>query len=287
VAEACQNFAPDAVVHLAARTDMDGQSVEAYAVNRLGTLSVIEAARRQPSIERLFLVSSQFVHQNEQGPAHDEDYAPHTCYGASKVESERLIRGANLHCHWTIIRPTNVWGPWHPRYPDEVWRIIRRGLYFHPGRKPVIRSYGYVGNVVFQMIKMLKAPAETVDRKVFYVGDEPIDVFNWVEGFAQCLNGRGVRVAPRPFVWSLALTGEVCKCLGVPAPLTLSRYRSMVTDNPAPMAATFAAFGSPPYRLQAAIEETVLWLRRQDPEFWGPPTSHGSPKRHCSPSAKH
>ena len=31
---------------------------------------------------------------------------------------------------------------------NEAWLVIKRGLYLHPGGKPVIRSYGYVGNIV-------------------------------------------------------------------------------------------------------------------------------------------
>src|SRR5436190_10662906 len=128
---------PTHVIHLAARTDIDGKALLDYAVNIQGTSNVLNAIKRAGTVNRLIVASTQFVHQFHGQPAHDQDYAPHTVYGQSKVEMEKLTRAAELHCIWTIIRPTNIWGPWHPRYPHEFWRVIAQRKYLHPGRKKV------------------------------------------------------------------------------------------------------------------------------------------------------
>ena len=183
---------PHAVVHLAARTDCDeGTTVEAgYQVNTTGTSNVLDAVAASSSVERVVITSTQYVSGPEHRPEHDEDYGPHTVYGTSKVETERLTRARNLSVPWTLIRPVNIWGPWHERYRREFWRVARRGWYVHPAGPPVLRTYGYVGNVVWQIGRILNAPTGLVDRRVFYVGDPPIDVFQWADGFCRALRGR-------------------------------------------------------------------------------------------------
>ena len=122
---------------------------------------------RRPSVERVIITSSQFVCAPGRLPENDTDYFPETVYGQSKVVTEKLTREANLPCCWTIIRPTNIWGPWHMRYRREFWRVVERGLYVHPGREPVIRCYGYVKNVAHQIRKIFKPMSILSAAKLF------------------------------------------------------------------------------------------------------------------------
>jgi nucleoside-diphosphate-sugar epimerase len=268
VNEIFMEFQPDAVIHLAARTDTDPvNTISDYDVNIKGSKNILTAIRSFPSVKRAIITSTQFVNQYQGLPKSDQDFAPHTVYGESKVEMENMTRNAGLNCIWTIIRPTNIWGPWHIRYPYEFWKVLSKGLYFHPGRKPVIRSYGYVGNVVFQIISILECPSEKVNQKVFYVGDLPIDIYNWVNGFSLRQIGRKVRVVPRIIVRSLALTGDILSLFKIKFPLTSSRYKSMTNSNITPLDKTFDAFGTPPYTLEQGIEETVAWMRVYHPDL--------------------
>lgn len=255
-----KNFVPNSIIHLAARTDINGKSLSDYAVNVEGTYNLIMALRKI-NIERAIFTSTQFVHQYHGSPLNNDDYAPHTCYGESKVEMERIIKQTDLPCVWTIIRPTNIWGPWHPRYPNEFWKTLSDGFYFHPGKKEVYRSYGYVGNVVWQILKLLEQPGEQINKKVFYVGDQPINLYDWVNEFSKRLTNKEVRIAPRFFVKTLASTGDVIKKIGLNFPITSSRYKSMTTSNPAPMDDIFKLLGAPPYSLEKAVDKTIDWLR--------------------------
>ena len=161
-------FKPTHVIHLTARTDVEGKTIEDYMVNTVGTSNVLSAINKVSSVERVIITSTQFVYQNGGSvPSGDRDYAPYTVYGESKVMTEELTRNACLKCIWTIIRPTNIWGPWHPRYPFEFWKTLSQGRYLHPGKKKVMRSYGYVGNVIWQIIKYLKRPRIKSTRKCF------------------------------------------------------------------------------------------------------------------------
>lgn len=258
------NFRPDWVVHLAARAECDENTTveEGYRINTDGTSNVLESIKATSSVERVVITSSQFVCAPGRLPSNDEDYFPNTVYGQSKVISEQLTRRAKPSCCWTIIRPTNVWGPWHLRYRREFWRILERGLYVHPGRQPVIRSYGYVKNVVHQIWRILQMPKAEVCEKTFYLGDAPANLIEWTNGFSRALTGHGVRIVPRPLMRTLALLGDVPTLItGRPFYINSSRYKSMITDYLTPMQPTFDTLGQNPYSLTEGIDETMAWLR--------------------------
>jgi nucleoside-diphosphate-sugar epimerase len=261
------DFAPDQVMHLAARTEMDENTTAetGFRANTQGTRNFLAAVQATPSIKRALICSSQFVCGPERLPTHDEDYFPATVYGQSKVITEKETRQANLSCEWVIARPTNIWGPWHPRYPQEFWRIAHKGLYVHPAGKPVVRCYGYVGNVADQMVSLLlDQPAEKINRQTFYVGDTPADIYHWADAFCRALRGQPARKVPRPILRAAGLAGDlVTGITGKPFYITSSRYRSMVTDYITPMDKTFAVLGPPKISLQQGVAETIAWLRTQ------------------------
>jgi len=252
---------PEVVIHLAAQTSCEpGLTLDDYQVNIKGSENIFEACEKY-GIEFLVHTSTQFVNQATEMPASDTDYAPHTIYGESKVLSEQLLRNKKFGFNWCIIRPTNIWGRWHLRYPYEFWRILKEGKYFHPGRKKVIRSYGYVGNVCWQIIELIKRRNEPVVRKnVFYVGDAPVNMLEWVNAFSLEIKQKPVRIMPTFFVYTLALAGSMLQTFRVRFPITLSRYKSMTTDNPAPMEKTFGILGLPPYTQEEGVKQTASWL---------------------------
>jgi len=255
-------FQPNLVIHLAARTDMFGKTLEDYRVNWQGTQNLLEASKACKSVSRVIITSTQYVCQPGYLPKSETDYSPHTLYGQSKVMAEEITRAADLDCVWTIIRPTNIWGPYHPRYPFEFWKVLSKGYYFHPqGRQPV-RCYGYVENIVWQIEKILKAPPEQVNRKTFYVGDRPIPLDKWVDGFAIALTGRKARRIPRGFLRSLAFVGDGLGLMGMRFPITSSRFRSMTEDYVVDMEPIFELFGEPPISLEEGIRRTAKWLQQ-------------------------
>lgn len=267
VLELFQQFQPTQVVHLAGRTDMFGKTLDDYAANHVGTQNIIRALQHTPSVERVVFTSSQFVVSPGPLPQSDLEFRPHTIYGESKVKSEEAVRAADLACVWTIIRPTNIWGKWHPRYPTEFWRVLKQGRYIHPGGKKVRRCYGYVGTVVEQIQAILVAKPEAVDRAVFYVGDAPIDLFDWTNTFSLELTGKPVRVVPRFALRALAFVGDAVVACGGKFPIFSSRYRSMTEDYVTPMEKTFSCLGKPTNSLQQGVNTTVNWLRSTGP-FW-------------------
>lgn len=255
-------YKPTVVIHLAARTDTTSSNIDDYVDNTIGTKNVLDAAGLTPSIERIIITSSQYVYfsENNSLPTGDTQFSPHTTYGESKVITEKYTRDANLECSWTIIRPTNVWGPWHMRYPDELLKMINQRLYLHPGKKKVIKSYAYVKNVVYQIIGIIYSEKAIVNQQVFYLGDYPIDSYEWVNTFSLQLTHKNVIIAPRFLIRLLGFFGDILDLLKIKFPLTSKRFLNMTDDYLTPMEKTISQFGLYSDSISDNANETIEWL---------------------------
>ena len=264
--KAFQLFQPDWVIHLAARVDCDENTTveEGYKENTEGTANVLSAIRSISSIQRVIITSTQFVFKsNKDLPKNDRDYRVHTVYGQSKVITEQLTREANLNCIWTIIRPTTIWGPWDLNYRQQFYTILQKGLYVHPGKKLCYRSYGYVGNLIFQLQSLLEADPIKVNKKVFYVGDRPINVLDWVNVFHVQLLKRKARVVPSAFLQFIAGIGDIIgKITGRRFFIDSSRFKSMKEEYPVPIEPTFKLLGESPYSLEEGVKHSLVWLNK-------------------------
>jgi nucleoside-diphosphate-sugar epimerase len=263
-------YEPTYVVHLAARTDVveDTTVEQDYQTNTIGTENLLSAIKATPSVTRVVITSTQYVHKPGHLPMDDSDCEPHTIYGKSKVVTEKLTRHANLDCTWTIVRPTNIWGPWHMRHRSELLNVLRKGLYLYPGKNTVTKSYGYVKNIVYYIQRILEMPEEEVNGKTFYIGDEPSDQFHWINGMSRELRGRDVHVVPRFVLRFMALLGDAITLVrGRKFILTSSRYNNMITDYLTPMEKTFDILGKGPHTMEQGIKDTVTWLEMFDTEL--------------------
>lgn len=188
-----RSFGPTHIVHLAALATFDASKTDLEATNIGGTVHLLDAAARYAPLSRVIVTSTQYV--NGPGAPFEDDcvFHPVNDYGWSKARAETAARAAKYDAlDWVIVRPTNIWGAFHPRFPLEIWKYIRRGVYLHPGHVPILRSYGYVGNVCRQLEILLTAPRERVRHRVFYLTDNPLDSYEFLNQFSLALRGSSI-----------------------------------------------------------------------------------------------
>ncbi len=104
-------LAPEAIVNLAAFTDVDGCELDpgrAYRVNALGPQSLALAARDCDAV--LLHVSTDYVFDGTKDGPYDELDAPNpiSVYGRSKLAGERFVR--ELAPAWFVVRTGHVFG---------------------------------------------------------------------------------------------------------------------------------------------------------------------------------
>lgn len=118
---------PDAVIHCAAWTDVDGAEKNpngAYKVNALGSWNLAAAC----ADANLWMahVSTDFVFDGEKNAPYDEFDAPHPLghYGASKEAAERLVR-QTLPARHIIARTAWLYGVHGKNLPYVIMNAAR------------------------------------------------------------------------------------------------------------------------------------------------------------------
>ena len=257
------SFNPDYVIHLAARTDLEGQSIKDYDSNTLGVENLIEACNKTSSVKRILFTSSMLVCKAGYNPISEQDYCPTTVYGESKVITEEIIRKATINAQWCIIRPTSIWGPWFGEPYRNFFDIVLNGLFVHPGNKACTKTYGYVGNSVLQIRSLLESVKSEVNKKVFYIGDSPaINISEWADEIAAASTRKRNMKIPFVVFKFLALCGDLFKLIEVKFPLTSFRLKNMTTDNIINLDATNKLSNIPAITRESGIVQTLEWLKK-------------------------
>ncbi len=259
-------FRPDCFFHLAARADLEGGVVSDYDANTVGVENTVAAARAGGA-SRVLFVSSQLVCTPGYRPKTDEDYCPPNAYGESKVIGEQIVRTtAGDDFTWTLLRPTSIWGPWFQAPYREFFGRVRHGRYVEARGFRVHKSFGYVGNAIFQFARLAICPPEQIHRRVLYMADyEPVVVSEWAAMIRRAWDAPPIRQVPVGVLRAAALAGDLAKTLGLKrVPMTSYRLRNLLTDTPQDMEPLRAICGPLPYTQQQGTDLTVDWLREQD-----------------------
>jgi len=213
-------------------------------------------------VRRAVWTSTQLVCRPGHRPRDALDYCPHTLYGESKVLTEKIVRehdGAGRE--WCLVRPTTVWGPGMSAHYQRMLSMIKRGRYFHVGRGPYFKTYGYIDNVVDQYRKLMRAPREQIHRRTFYVADyEPLDVVAWCDDLQRALGGPPIRHVPYAAAALLARTGDLVNAAGFRSfPFTSFRLRNVLTEYQFDMVPTQEICGPSPATYQQGVAATAAW----------------------------
>lgn len=262
--KAVLDFQPDYIVHLAARTDLDGKTLEDYTANTVGVENLMKIIPKLPALKKVIVTSSKFVTPNGYRIENQRDYCPHTKYGESKVETENRVWDNPPHCDWCIIRPTSIWGPWFGVPYRNFFDMVMRRMYFHIGHIQCHKTYGYIGNAVYQIEQLLFAETRDESNKVFYIGDEPAyEINEWADEIA---NEIGFRVPTMPvwFVKCLAKFGDFLGLFGIHFPMQSFRFGNMTNDGVNDMTNTYKIAPDMPYTRLEGTKATIAWIRRYE-----------------------
>lgn len=252
---------PNIIIHLAARTDLDGKEDNDYIVNVDGTKNVIKAIKNCASVEKVIFASSMLVCHAGYIPKNNDDYSYDTVYGKSKANMEMLIKNSEMNSICTIVRPTSIWGPWFVAPYKSFFNMVLKGMFFHPGNRACSKTYGYVGNLVFQIHKILNSSEINVNNKVFYLGDKPsINISQWADEIKNIAKGKNNIKLPYWVFIILAKIGDILNLFSISFPMTSFRLKNMTTDNILNLDELFKVVGKCPYDRQEGTKITLDWL---------------------------
>lgn len=257
-------FRPNYFIHLAARTDLDGADLTQYQTNTIGVLNAIKSLQECTDLRRVCFASSRLVCKIGYSPLGEGDYCPDTFYGESKMLGEKLVRENSklIPAPWFIFRPTSIWGPWFDTPYKEFFLSIYNSHYVHPQGSKISKSFGYVGNVVYILDKLMHCDHSTVNGKTVYIADyPPMDLKDWASMIAVAANRPHPREVPVIILKVLALAGDLLKAMGYKKPpLTRFRLNNLLTNMVYDTSLTEQICGRLPYSLQDGVNETVAWL---------------------------
>lgn len=260
-----KDFAPEFIVHMAARTDLEGRSVGDYRPNTVGVENLVAAVEGLSSLRRIIFASSRLVCRIGYSPRDECDYCPSTPYGESKVIGEQIVRDATVRipCPWLIVRPTSIWGPWFDVPYKTFFLVIAAGRYVHPGSGRVLKSFGFVSNTVHQIQCLLDAQSGAVYGKTFYLADyPPIDIALMANSITGALNVPPIRTVDHRIIRFVAALGDAAKNLGWRnPPLTSFRLDNLLTPMVHDLEPLQTIVGKLPYTMEMGVSATIDWLR--------------------------
>lgn len=258
------SFNPDYIVHLAARTDLDGQSLNDYAANTVGIENLIKISKNLISLKKILITSSMLVCKADYKPKDQFDYSPTTIYGESKVLTEKKVWENPPSCDWAIMRPTSIWGDWFDIPYKTFFDMILEKTYFHIGNRSCTKTYGYVGNSIYQIEKILFNNTKDNLVKVYYLGDYvPINIEVWANQIANEV-GYSIKKIPYFLIKLVAFGGDLLRFLKIQFPMTSFRLKNMTTNNIIDLSNTKKIAPNLPFERTVAIRRTLDWLNSKN-----------------------
>jgi dTDP-4-dehydrorhamnose reductase len=173
-------LSPEVVVNAAAWTDVDGCAREPDRARSLnGTAAGMLASASERVGARFLQISTNEVFDGEarEKYAEDDQPAPINAYGMSKLEGERLVRGASPGS--TIIRTAWIFGG--PRsFPAKILAAARRASVAGGRLRVVADEIGNptpAGTLARRIVRL--ALSESPPGVIHLAGEPPVSRYEW------------------------------------------------------------------------------------------------------------
>jgi nucleoside-diphosphate-sugar epimerase len=253
------NIKPDYIIHLAARTDLNGKTLREYSTNTSGTKNLINCCI---NIKKIVFIhtSTTLVNKNGYTPKSLYDYNPATVYGESKVISEKFFLNSKIKFKYFIVRPTLIWGPYFSEPLYRFFSSIKKGYYFNPMSEPVYKTWGHVENSCKQILYLVSSHRISNSEKIFYLGDpKPIEVYTVAKMINKSFkNIIPIFKIPRIFSFCIAIFCEIF--IFFQPPLTRFKLKNISTSSVYKIILKIKN----PISLKKGIKQTIKWMEKNN-----------------------
>ncbi|WP_264560051.1 NAD-dependent epimerase/dehydratase family protein [Flavobacterium sp. N2270] len=261
-----KKFNPDYIFHFAARTDLDeNKDINGYSANIKGVENIVKVVNELKSVKRTIYASSRMVCSIDYTPKDYNDYCPPNLYGESKMIGEGIVKKNAVH-DYIIVRPTSIWGPFFHVPYRTFFDTIKNGTFFLPKGHNPKKSFGFVGNSVYQLENLLFCSTQVLNKdKTYYLTDyPPLELKTWSDLITKKTNGRTTREIPVYILKSIAILGDILAKLGwKQVPLTTFRYNNMITNMVYDTSELEKICGKLPYNLENGVDITLKWINKK------------------------
>jgi nucleoside-diphosphate-sugar epimerase len=220
--------------NLAAIHRTPGHPTNEYYDTNIGGALNATALATLCGIERIFFTSSISVYGpseellDESSPLH-----PISAYGRSKLLSEQIHRRwleAAPERRLSIVRPGVVFGPGERGNYTNLARALRKGLFAYPGRRDVIKSGGYVDELIAAMQFSLNRPERYVLFNYAYPDASTLE--DIVKLFANVMGSSAKHpTIPTAPMLAAAAMFEVLNSVGLKNPIHRERIIKLVRST--------------------------------------------------------
>lgn len=255
-----RTFNPDIIINCAARTDLDGESIEDYSSNTVGVSNLVKICNEFKNKPLLVSFSSMLVCRIGHIPKSGQEYSANTSYGKSKIITEDLTR--QFKGNYIIIRPTSVWGPGfkHP-YRNFFDIVMASKFYCLPHHKLATKSYSYIDNFIRQIDLIINNQNQFLKDIVYLQDRNPYNIGEWADEILSIMNVRPYTRIPQFIFKMSAKIGDLLNKLGLSFPMSTFRYNNMTTNNIIPFDNRFENLEYHEIERKEASMITIKWIK--------------------------
>jgi nucleoside-diphosphate-sugar epimerase len=142
--------------------------------------------------------------------------------------------------------------------------MVMKRMYFHIGNTKCYKTYGYIGNSIYQIQQLLFHETLDENNKVFYIGDEPAyEINEWADEIGKEL-GFKIPKMPRFVIKCMAIFGDFLKCFGIHFPMTSFRYGNMTNDGMNDISETYNIAPDVPFTREQGTKKTIEWIKKYE-----------------------
>ena len=257
------NYKPDFIIHLSAKTDLLGKTLNDYSANIEGVENIMNISEEVKNLRKIIIGSSMLVCKLGYHPKDFDDYKPNTLYGESKVLTEKIVRRYRIP--WIIIRPTSIWGPWFGEPYKKFFNLVIKGIYFNIDKNySATKTFGYVKNTSNQILDLCLSKNSKLNHNYYYLGDKtPLNITNWANKIRALSNKKKLIYVNKNIFKGMCYLGDFFyKYFKINTPLNSFRYKNMTTDNIMDLTRLNKFYDdSKEMGLDNNISETINWLQ--------------------------